>query len=114
MVIHDSCGGRFNWDKLFKILSKSSPTSLYKFKFCPDRTYSEIIELKSLKSFFDNWKDRHSILLQLSNDYDNCYMKGEEKKKLEDLIEKYKAKGIIKKCYNSADVDTIHEDFEWS
>ena len=38
----------FDWDNLFEILTKSSPTSLFKFKF-----YSRFKPSK-LESFFDN------------------------------------------------------------
>ena len=86
----------FRWDKLFEILTKSSPNSLFKFKFFS----SNEIELEYLKLFFDNWKDRNPILLKLST---------KEKQQLEDLTEKYKTKGIIK-TYN---VNDYFEDFEW-
>ncbi|GBC47163.2 hypothetical protein GLOIN_2v1866989 [Rhizophagus irregularis DAOM 181602=DAOM 197198] len=60
------------------------------YKNCPN--------LNSLKLFFDDWKGRHPMLLQfaLNDDYD-------------DLIEKYKAEGIIKRYDNKASYD----DFEW-
>ncbi|GBB91193.1 hypothetical protein RclHR1_18370003 [Rhizophagus clarus] len=46
---------------LFKILARSSPNSLFKFKF--DLFYQEV-EIESLKLFFDNWKGRHPMWLQ--------------------------------------------------
>ncbi|RIA84522.1 hypothetical protein C1645_832120 [Glomus cerebriforme] len=74
----------FDWNKLFEILTKLSPTNLYKFKF---KYYSHAgPKLEYLKLFFDNWKDRHPMLLQIKIPKDYS-----------DLIEKYKAKGIIKK-----------------
>src|SRR5437016_3854922 len=94
----------FKWDKLFEILTKSSPISLFKFKFF---SY-EIIKLKFLKSFFDNWKNRNPILLKIDADY----MIHEAKPQLEDLAEKYKVKGIIKKCSIGFD-KYFHENFEW-
>ncbi|RIA86744.1 hypothetical protein C1645_828810 [Glomus cerebriforme] len=51
----------FNWDNLFEILTKSSPISLFKFKF---NNYHTTPKLDSLKLFFDNWKGRHPMLLQ--------------------------------------------------
>ncbi|CAB4430809.1 unnamed protein product [Rhizophagus irregularis] len=58
----------FNWDKLLLILAKSSPTSLF----------------------------TNPMLLEI--DSDNYCNEFGEKKQLEDLIEKYKVNGIIKKC----------------
>src|SRR5581483_6795782 len=48
----------FNWGRLFEVLTRFSPTSLFKFKFY----FYETPELKSLKLFFDNWKGRHPML----------------------------------------------------
>ncbi|RIA86024.1 hypothetical protein C1645_878932 [Glomus cerebriforme] len=48
-----------NWDFLFEILAKYSPTSLFKFENTPGWQQLELI--------FDNWKNRtpiHSMLLQ--------------------------------------------------
>ena len=94
----------FKWDKLFEILTKSSPISLFRFKF-----FSRlVIELEFLKSFFDNWKNRNPILLKVDADY----MIYETKSQLEDLTKKYKEKGIIKQYSISIDRD-VYEDFEW-
>ncbi|CAB5390343.1 unnamed protein product [Rhizophagus irregularis] len=84
------------YDGLLKILAKSSPTNLFKFKF--KFCYNHNFKSDSLKLFFDDWKGRHPMLLQfaLNDDYD-------------DLIEKYKAEGIIKRYDNKASYD----DFEW-
>ncbi|PKY42644.1 hypothetical protein RhiirA4_456477 [Rhizophagus irregularis] len=87
----------FGWDNLFEILTETSPTSLFRFKF--SFCYKPI-KLEFLKFFFDNWKDRHSLVLQLSR-LDNIGNIG-------DLIEKYKADGIIKKCN-----EVCGGDFEW-
>ncbi|GBB98585.1 hypothetical protein RclHR1_03270008 [Rhizophagus clarus] len=84
----------FDWDNLFEILTETSPTSLFKFKF--SFCYKPI-KLEFLKFFFDNWRDRHSLILQFSR-LDN----------IKDLIEKYKTDGIIKK-YN----EVCGGDFEW-
>ncbi|PKY27568.1 hypothetical protein RhiirB3_443340 [Rhizophagus irregularis] len=81
----------FNWDKLLLILAKSSPTSLFTFEF-----HSGRINLEDIKLFFDNWINRNPMLLEI--DSDNYCNEFGEKKQLEDLIEKYKVKGIIKKC----------------
>ncbi|RIA98328.1 hypothetical protein C1645_812892 [Glomus cerebriforme] len=85
---------------LFKILIKSSPIGLYKFKF--DRFFSHIsFNVETLKLFFDGWKGRHPMLLQ--------FAKRKKKKYIDELIEKYKAEGIIEKF----DYLCGFEDFEW-
>ncbi|GBB88703.1 hypothetical protein RclHR1_15270004 [Rhizophagus clarus] len=85
----------FDWDKLFETLTRSSPISLFKFKF-----YSYLPpKLESLKLFFDNWKNRHPMLLQVSR-----------MKNTEDMVEKYKAEGIIKKYKNCL----YGKDFAWT
>jgi hypothetical protein len=88
-----------NLDKLFEMLTTSSPTNLFKFKF--NIISFGTIKLESLKPFFDNWKGRNPMLLQISK-Y-SCTG-------LISLIEEYRSKGIIKKF------DHLHkysEDFEW-
>uniref|UniRef100_U9UZ55 F-box associated domain-containing protein n=1 Tax=Rhizophagus irregularis (strain DAOM 181602 / DAOM 197198 / MUCL 43194) TaxID=747089 RepID=U9UZ55_RHIID len=50
----------FDWGYLFEVLTKSSPISLFKIKL----QFDEAPTLESLKIFFDNWKDRHSLSLQ--------------------------------------------------
>ncbi|GBB89803.1 hypothetical protein RclHR1_01660022 [Rhizophagus clarus] len=88
-------GDIFDWDKLFEILTRLSPKSLFKFKF----NYL-VPKLNSLKSFFDNWKGRHSMYLQLN-----------EMRDIEGLvIEKYKLEGIIKKFNNKI----LNDEFEWT
>jgi hypothetical protein len=52
---------KFNWNKLLKILARSLPISLSKFKFC-SKEMSNLLE--ALPLFLNNWKDRHPILLQ--------------------------------------------------
>ncbi|PKY30751.1 hypothetical protein RhiirB3_447993 [Rhizophagus irregularis] len=87
----------FDWDKLFEILNLSSPISLFKFKF--KFNYFLSPKLNSLKLFFDNWKDRHSIYLQLSQircDIENL------------MVEKYKS-GIVKRFNNMI----LNDEFEW-
>ncbi|RGB28725.1 hypothetical protein C1646_767488 [Rhizophagus diaphanus] len=91
-----SDGITFVWSKLFEILNISSPISLFKFKF--KFNYFLSPKLNSLKLFFDNWKDRHSIYLQLSQigcDIQNL------------IVEKYKP-GIVKK-FNMI----LNDEFEW-
>jgi hypothetical protein len=89
----------FDWDKLFEILTLSSPTCLFKFKF--NIIAHKRIELESLKLFFDSWKGRNPMLLQI--DSYGCT-------DLFNLTEEYKLEGIIKKfCYLHRDF----EDFEW-
>ncbi|GBB84254.1 hypothetical protein RclHR1_10890001 [Rhizophagus clarus] len=89
----------YNWDNLFEILTKSSPDSLFKFKFHVKQRKRNV-QHDSLKLFFDNWKGKRPLLLQFN------------KKKMEkysDLIEKYKAEGVVKKF----DYNICYEDFEW-
>ncbi|GBC10269.1 hypothetical protein RclHR1_00950006 [Rhizophagus clarus] len=68
-------------NNLFKILARSSPTGLFKFKF----SFSQI-EFDSLELFFDNWKGRHPMILQFERQTED----------IDVLIEKYKSEGIIK------------------
>ncbi|GBB83126.1 hypothetical protein RclHR1_00010008 [Rhizophagus clarus] len=73
-----------DWNSLFEILTKSSPNKLFSFKldfgkFPP--------KLESLRLFFENWKGRNPMSLQAY-----LYKKDEHI----DLIEKYKAEGIVK------------------
>jgi hypothetical protein len=92
------------WKRLFRILTRSSPTSLFKFKFY----FSVSPKPKTLKLFFDNWKGRHPMLLQTIQTAMCVYYN----ENYTAMIEKYKAKGVIKKyddCYTSYSF----EDFEW-
>jgi hypothetical protein len=92
---------KFDWDGLFDILTKSSTTSLFKFKI-----YSYAVPvLGSLELFFNNWKGKHPMLLQIIS-VKNIDL---------ELIEKYKTEGIIKKydyylVYNKRTIG----DFEWT
>ncbi|PKY55997.1 hypothetical protein RhiirA4_475930 [Rhizophagus irregularis] len=104
---------KFDWDKLFKILSKSSPISLIKFKFSSNR----IISLETLKLFFDNWKNRNPMFLHIIPMY--CFTRAEQRKQkqeelqqLENLIKEYKVKEIIKRYYVDSH-GSAFEDFEW-
>ncbi|GBC05425.1 hypothetical protein RclHR1_06210010 [Rhizophagus clarus] len=76
----------FNWGKLFFILAKSAPISLFNFKF-----YFRTFKLEDFKLFFDNWKNRRPMLLKIKHSRD------ESDQQLVDLVEQYRAKGIIKK-----------------
>ncbi|RIA80597.1 hypothetical protein C1645_838419 [Glomus cerebriforme] len=80
----------FDWNNTFEILTKSSPINLFKFGF----SKFSLPDLESLKLFFDNWKGRHPMILK-SDWYDdaNDYI---------ELIEKYKAKGIVKKIFKKS------------
>jgi len=88
-----------DWDNLFEVLVRSSPTNLFKFKFS-----CSISILESLKLFFDNWNGRHPMLLQLdqmrnvirSSRYP-MLLQLDQMRSVEDLEEKYKAKGMVKK-----------------
>ncbi|RGB26748.1 hypothetical protein C1646_820211 [Rhizophagus diaphanus] len=76
----------FDWNNLFDLLIRLSPITLYKFKF-----YNSYVspDLDSLKLFLDNWKGRNSLLLKFNiTDIMDEYS---------DLIEKYKAEGVINK-----------------
>ncbi|CAG8523890.1 2598_t:CDS:2 [Rhizophagus irregularis] len=104
---------KFDWDKLFKILSKSSPISLIKFKFSSNR----IISLETLKLFFDNWKNRNPMFLHIIPMY--CFTRAEQRKQkqqelqqLENLIKEYKVKEMIKRYYVDSH-GSAFEDFEW-
>jgi hypothetical protein len=73
-------------ERLIEILTRSSPTSLFKFKFY----FSITPKSDTLKLFFYNWKGRHLMLLQ-------TIPKGYVREHNDAMIEKYKAKGVIKK-----------------
>ncbi|CAB5357374.1 unnamed protein product [Rhizophagus irregularis] len=92
LLIHDHNDYAFSWDKLFIILAKSSPISLLRFKF-----YSiSMFNLKDIALFFYNWKNRNPMTLGICNN-NSYFNKRSKNKPLEDLCEKYKLKGIIKK-----------------
>jgi hypothetical protein len=59
-----------NWDNLFEILTRSSPTGLFKFKFEFSSGSTPIPE--SLKFLFDNWKGRCPMLLQFNELHYGC------------------------------------------
>ncbi|RIA92880.1 hypothetical protein C1645_820071 [Glomus cerebriforme] len=78
-----------DWIVLFQTLAKLSPVNLFEFKFCSDHfNYLRAPKIESLKLFFDNWKGRHPLILRFNN--------SNMSKNYFDLIEKYKAEGIIK------------------
>ena len=60
-----------------------------------------IFQCDFLKLFFESWKGRHPMLLQIIS---WCCMDTA-------LIEKYKMEGVIKICDNSCGYD--YEQFEW-
>ncbi|GES74654.1 hypothetical protein GLOIN_2v1777651 [Rhizophagus clarus] len=98
IITNNTTDSVFDWNNLFVILTKSTPITLFKFKFSFYPSYSRPIETESLKLFFDNWKERYPMLLQFS-----------QLGNIEDLIHKYKAKGIVKKFNNYL----YGKDFEW-
>ncbi|GBC05209.1 hypothetical protein RclHR1_00610021 [Rhizophagus clarus] len=104
----DDDNNEFSWDELFIILSKSSPNSLFKFKFG-----FGTIKLKEIKLFFDNWKDKVPILLIVYIGF--CYYQMEKKQQIEAIIKEYQEKGIIRKYSLGHQSSTyIHnDDFEW-
>jgi hypothetical protein len=98
----------FDYKDVFEILTRSSPLSLYKFKFIFTEKFR--LHFKLLESFLINWNDRQPMLLQISLvnfiDKHQWYMK-----RLKSLIKKYETKGIIKKF----DLNWYRkfEEFEW-
>ncbi|PKC15467.1 hypothetical protein RhiirA5_408143 [Rhizophagus irregularis] len=82
-----------NWDRFFNILVTSSPPSLFKFTFHYP-FYKP--KLESLKLFFNNWKGRHPMSLIIFTESNLAH-----EEKLNNLISKYKAKGVIKKFDNN-------------
>jgi hypothetical protein len=101
--VHDNLNRRFVWEKLFRILVRSSPISLFKFKFFN----SSIIRLVDMKLFLDNWEGRNPILLRISSP-SKYFIKVD----MDDLLVKYKAKGIIKDYSIGIGVNN-RENFEW-
>ncbi|CAB5367082.1 unnamed protein product [Rhizophagus irregularis] len=97
-----------DWDNLFKVLISSSPINLFKFKFSSFKT----LKLETLKFFFDNWKDRHPILLQTNSLYSLYSANTERQQQINNLVETYKKKGIVKTYDVYWQIHTI-EDFEW-
>ncbi|PKC70758.1 hypothetical protein RhiirA1_532484 [Rhizophagus irregularis] len=106
--IYTGYNTEFKWNEFFMILAKSSPISLFKFKFSSNK----LIQLKDIKLFFDNWENRNSIILEISNKDYNVNIKA--KQQLEDLIKKYKVKGIVDR-YSIGFNTVYHEnEFEWN
>jgi hypothetical protein len=88
----------FNWDKLFKILSRSSSKNLFKFKFLT----SKQIKFDSSNIFLIIGRIVIlSLILQMF-----------ENQKLNHLIQEYKIKGIAMK-YNNVWYGTNFRTFEW-
>ncbi|UZO06802.1 uncharacterized protein OCT59_027110 [Rhizophagus irregularis] len=98
------------YKNLFKILTKSSPSSLIKFGFTFNRKFGA--KYKLLRSFLANWKGRHTMLLQI---WPVNYILGHEKEvnRLYELIEYYEAKGIVKKIDWEINWYNESEEFNW-
>jgi hypothetical protein len=99
-----------DWDNLFIILNRSSPTGLFKFKFT-----SFGLKLESLKLFLDNWKERHPMLLQTIPYFYFNNMSPSQlnyQRQINHLIKDYKANGTIKEY--DVDWNGNLEDFRWS
>ncbi|PKY49193.1 hypothetical protein RhiirA4_465061 [Rhizophagus irregularis] len=94
----------FNYRNLFKILVRSSPKSLYKFKIYFNREFGPNSE--TLKSFFDNWKDRHPMILQIHS------MNFEDMEELKGLAKKYELKGMVQRCDFNCFCN--YEEFDWA
>src|SRR5205814_452146 len=90
--------------RLFEILCKSSPICLFKFVI----TYYTNFKLEPLKSFFNNWKNRHPMVLKI----DNSWLDMQLQEQIYDMIQKFEAKGIIKK-HEIKDLSTDFGDFNW-
>ncbi|RGB38705.1 hypothetical protein C1646_755411 [Rhizophagus diaphanus] len=90
-----TCEISFDWNNLFRILTRSSPISLFKFRF---RIFSKVPVPKSesLKLFFNEWKGKRPILLNFNN-----------VKNIEAMLNKYEAEGIVKHF------NDLRGDFEW-
>ncbi len=99
LVINTGALYKSDFNHLFEILTKSSPNSLYKFKF----SYIWTLKLDILELFFNNWKNRHPILLQ-TTPRDKFYTDIQQ-----EISNKYKEKGIIKMY----DINLNYDDFEW-
>ncbi|GES99166.1 hypothetical protein GLOIN_2v1787971 [Rhizophagus clarus] len=65
-----------------------------------------MIRLEHLKLLFDSWKDKRSMFLKISS---SNWM---DKSRLEDLIEEYKAEGIIER-YIISNRHNCEDDFGW-
>ncbi|GBB89801.1 hypothetical protein RclHR1_01660020 [Rhizophagus clarus] len=102
LFIVDNQEHTFDWDKLFEILIRSSSTSLFKFAF-NILNVNYLLKLETFKLFFDNWKGRHPMFLQIT---------AVDEKMDFTLIERYKSEGIIKK-FDYRFQYNINEDFEW-
>ncbi|PKC64393.1 hypothetical protein RhiirA1_462478 [Rhizophagus irregularis] len=113
LEIYSTHEDQINWKILFEILTRSTPISLFKFKFIYFSIDSYLkIDLESLSLFLDNWKDRRSMLLQIFSlgDMLNVEQKRQHLLKLKDFLQKYKTKGVIK---NYVTDGMGFEDFEW-
>ncbi|GBB99242.1 hypothetical protein RclHR1_03460011 [Rhizophagus clarus] len=89
------------WDKIFGLLTDYAPKNLFKFKFVSDFE----CKLDSLKFFFDNWKGRKSMLLQIHEMHftDEYFI----------LIDSYIKNGIVKNFrYDSSSI--FFDEFEWN
>src|SRR5438045_1259532 len=64
IIIDNVKDGLFNWDYPFEVLTRLSPTNLFKFKF----NFYFKPKPESLKLFLDNWEGRHPMLLQTIQD----------------------------------------------
>ncbi|CAB5217449.1 unnamed protein product [Rhizophagus irregularis] len=102
IIIIDNADYIFNWIKLFKVLTNSSPIKLFMFKFWVENI-NRSINLDYLKFFFDNWKERPPISFQLSRRLKSVG--------IDNLIKKYKAEGIIAKYDNFCENENENWNF---
>ncbi|GBB94113.1 hypothetical protein RclHR1_22950001 [Rhizophagus clarus] len=82
---------KFNWSELLKIMTKS-PINLFKLKFI--NPIFDFDDIRTLKLFLDNCKNRHPISLQIIST--KLWKWQIQLQQLVHLLTEYKAKGIIK------------------
>jgi hypothetical protein len=100
ILIDDVQDREFYWDNLFETLTKSSSSSLFKFKF----SSRKLPKLETYELFLDNWKGRRPMFLQTFSSTINTDL---------ETIERYKERGIVKKLVHYFWWEQTTEDFEW-
>ncbi|RIA86514.1 hypothetical protein C1645_740801 [Glomus cerebriforme] len=78
---------RLNCDELLEVLVNFSSNTLYIFSFIDNWNFS----VNSLKSFFENWKDKHPIIFIESFDEGDWFLEHKM------IVKKYIDEGVIKK-----------------
>ncbi|RGB27036.1 hypothetical protein C1646_820012 [Rhizophagus diaphanus] len=101
------------WNKLFEVL-KFSPISLFRFKFSTEFKVL-FLNLKHLKLFLDNWKDRNPMLLHLNIGY--FFITGS--RQLQQYIKLRRRLNVFLQEYKAKEFDVIvspkwTKDFKWT